>query len=141
MTSAISEKITDKVAVLKYTQILCNALEHDFIVYSMKMHNRSIESGQDVEYHQQKLDDIAEGNYDGMYKYTIEEGKKYLKITMNRDDNGRSVHAFVNKESGEVYKPKSWFAPAPHVRFNLLDEQSREECLKRADWAGSYLYM
>ena len=138
MTSTLS---VDKVAVLKYTNLLCRALEHEYMTYCMKIHNRSIESGQNVEYHQQKLDDIAEGNYVGMYKYTIEEGKKYLKITMDRDGDIRCVHAFVNKETGDVYKPKSWFVPTPNVCYNLLDERSREKCLKRADWAGSYLYM
>ena len=53
----------------------------------------------------------------------------------------RSVHAFVDKKTGEVYKPASFKAPAKIVRFNLLNIASREQCFARADWAGGYLYV
>jgi hypothetical protein len=76
-------------------------------------------------------------NYDF---YIKEGGRKYHKIVMNTG-NQRSVHAFVDKKTGEVYKAASWKAPAKHVRFNLLEINSREECFVRADWAGDYLYM
>ena len=52
-----------------------------------------------------------------------------------------SIHAFIDRQSGSVYKPASWKAPAKHVRYNLLDDVSYETCLHNADWAGSYLYM
>jgi len=74
------------------------------------------------------------------YKFFIESGRKYHKIVM--DANGsKSVHAFVDKKTGEVYKPASFKAPAKIVRYNLLMIESREQCYQRADWAGSYLYM
>ena len=58
------------------------------------------------------------------------------------DANGsRSVHAFVDKKTGEVYKPASFKAPAKHVRFNLCLIKDREWLLENADWAGGYLYM
>ena len=31
-------------------------------------------------------------------------------------------------------------SPAKGVRYNLLEEESRDNCLKYADWAGGYLY-
>ena len=74
------------------------------------------------------------------YKFFIESGGKYHKIVM--DANGsKSVHAFVDKKTGEVYKPASFKAPAKIVRYNLLSIESREKCFERADWAGGYLYV
>ena len=60
---------------------------------------------------------------------------------MECENGAKSVHAFVEKKFGNVYKAASWKAPAKHIRFNLLDDNSREECFARADWAGGYLYM
>jgi len=53
----------------------------------------------------------------------------------------RSVHAFVDKKTGEVYKPASFKAPAKIVRFNLCLIKDREWLLENADWAGEYLYL
>ena len=52
----------------------------------------------------------------------------------------RSVHAFVDKKTGDVYKAASFKAPAKHVRFNLCIISDREWLLENADWAGGYLY-
>jgi hypothetical protein len=60
---------------------------------------------------------------------------------METGDSSRSVHAFVDKKTGEVYKPASFKSPAKHVRFNLLMEKSREFLFENCDWAGGYLYM
>jgi hypothetical protein len=75
------------------------------------------------------------------YKFYIDEGRKYHKIIMETGAGSKSVHAFVDKKTGEVYKSASWKAPAKGVRYNLLSIESREECLARADWAGGYLYL
>ena len=85
------------------------------------------------------------GEYDAPeYKFVIETGRKYHKIIMVVPNEGRipsrSVHAFVDKKTGEVYKPASFKAPAKHVRFNLLLIKDREWLLENADWAGGYLY-
>ena len=101
--------------VLRYSEMLCEALLQDF-----KGRNNG-------------------GTSD--YKFYIESGRKYHKLIMETNGNSRSVHAFVDKNSGAVYKSASWKAPAKGIRFNLLDDNSREECLSRCDWAGGYLYM
>ena len=75
------------------------------------------------------------------YKFYIESGRKYHKVIMETNGQSRSVHAFVDKKTGEVYKAASFKAPAKHVRFNLNIISSREECFRRADWAGGYLYV
>ena len=74
------------------------------------------------------------------YKFYIDGGRKYHKIVMETGSGSKSVHAFVDKKTGEVYKSASWNKPAKGVRYNLLSIESREECFARADWSGGYLY-
>ena len=53
----------------------------------------------------------SRNNSSSDYKFYIESGRKYHKIIM--DANGsRSVHAFVDRKTGEVYKSASWKSPA-----------------------------
>ena len=54
-----------------------------------------------------------------------------------------TVHAFVDKITGEVYKPAGWKAPAKHVRFNLSNDLDRFKLHDSTfvDWAGGYLYL
>lgn len=73
---------------------------------------------------------------DGEFCY--ETGKKYYKII--RNDTQRSVHCFVNKTTGDVYKAASWKAPAKGVRFALLNVHSCNTCFEHCDIYGSYLY-
>ena len=60
---------------------------------------------------------------------------------METGDGSRSVHCFVEKKKGEVYKAASWRGPAKHVRFDLRLIKDREYLFENADWAGGYLYM
>jgi hypothetical protein len=85
---------------------------------------------------------------DGGIAFDVVKGVKYYKL-IQRDvkrstlngNTGASVHAFIDRQSGSVYKPASWKAPAKIVRYNLMDEVSYADCLLRADWAGGYLYI
>ena len=82
------------------------------------------------------------GGYDAPeYKFYIETARKYHKIWMETESGSRSIHAFVDKKTGDVFKPASVKAPAKHVRYNVLRMESREEMFRRADWAGGYLYL
>ena len=85
-----------------------------------------------------------QADYDRQYKensnpckFSITTGRKYHKIL----DRKGSVHAFVNKQTGELHKPASWNAPTKHVRYDLRRIKQRHECFNNADWAGSYLYL
>lgn len=82
---------------------------------------------------------------EGGIEFDIVKGTKYYKIiersTRRSGMGGTSVHAFIDRQSGSVYKPASWKAPAKIVRYNLMDEVSYADCLLRADWAGGYLYI
>mgnify|MGYP001286773005 CR=1 FL=1 len=91
----------------------------------------------------QKLVECLQANYDQNgycdTKFEIRRGRKFLKIVMI--NNQESVHAFIDKKTGEVYKAASWNKAAQHVRYDLRIINSRMECYARADWAGGYLYM
>lgn len=74
------------------------------------------------------------------YDFYPETGRKYHKLIMVDSSGGRSVHAFVDKKTGEVYKSASWKSPAKGVRYDLRLIKDREWLLEHADWAGGYLY-
>ena len=125
MTTALRQDFSDFCAqrdaqntiqlnVRKWTLMLCDALLDNF-----KSRNNHKDSG---------------------YKFYIEEGRKYHKIIMETGGNSRSVHAFVDKKTGEVYKSASWKSPAKGVRYDLRIIEQREWLLENADWAGGYLY-
>jgi hypothetical protein len=69
--------------------------------------------------------------------YFFKENKKYYKITQVWE-GVETIHAFVDKNTGDIYKPASFSAPYKDVRYNLFDEFT--ELLEECDWAGSYLY-
>ena len=71
--------------------------------------------------------------------FDVVEGRKYWKIMMI--NNQESVHAFIDKKTGDVFKPAGWRGPAKIARYNLIDEVSYGQCIARADWAGGYLYL
>ena len=108
-------QIQNAADVERYCEMLCEALLQDF---KGRNNGRSCD-----------------------YKFYIESGRKYHKLIMETEAGSRSVHAFIDKRFGHVYKPASFKAPAKHIRYNLLVDNSREECFARCDWAGGYLYM
>tara|TARA_A100001035_G_scaffold10410_1_gene7318 strand:- start:140 stop:508 length:369 start_codon:yes stop_codon:yes gene_type:complete len=101
-------------AVLKHTHSLCRALEQNF----KQRHPNN-----------------------DPYTFSIETGRKYHKILMETESQSQSVHAFVDKKTGEVYKAASYKSPAKGVRFDLRIIEQREWLFDNADWAGSYLYI
>jgi hypothetical protein len=71
------------------------------------------------------------------YTYSIEPGRKFLKVVQSGEGN-RSVHAFIDKATGALYKPASWKAPAKDARYNLMTDLPLLE--QRIDPHGGYLY-
>ena len=133
-------------AVLRHTQALCEALTQNYIDYAILRHQRALDTltGKERAYHQFSITELKAGKCD--YSHIIESGSKYHKIIQvidngpNRMGPSRSVHAFVDKKTGEVYKSASWKSPAKGVRFDLRVINQREWLFAHADWAGSYLY-
>jgi len=117
---------------------LCDALRQNFIEYSIKQHEKSLFRDFDnVEYHEACIEDLKNGQCG--YDFIFESGKKYHKVIMVANGS-RSVHCFIDKKTGEIYKSASWKAPAKGVRYDLRLIEQREYLLENADWAGGYLY-
>ena len=74
------------------------------------------------------------------YSYALISGRKYHKVMQCVNGETESVHCFIDRKSGEVYKAASYKAPAKGVRFNLNIIKEREFVLENCDWAGGYLY-
>ena len=73
----------------------------------------------------------------------VTEGQKYLKVWsyLVGDDgrlNGRSCWMFVDKNSGECYKPASYKAPAKGVRYLITQLADNPHI---CDAYGSFLYL
>jgi len=76
------------------------------------------------------------------HTYELDGGRRYLRIVATRGGGGgRSVHCFVDAETGDVYKAATLKAPALNgARYNLLDVDSLADLHARWDFAGAYLY-
>ena len=123
--------------VLIHTQELCDALKQNYINSCISSHERSIVQDGNSKYHVERINELKSGVCD--YDFVIESGRKYYKIVMV--NNQRSVHAFIDKKTGQVYKAAGWKSPAKHVRYDLRLIKDREYLIANADWAGGYLYM
>ena len=131
-----------KVLVLRWTTELCRCLEAQYKDYSLRSAIRNNE-GELSPYLQERIRKIEMD--EEMMKFRIQKGKKYYKIIQQDWRNGElrdgSVHAFVDKNTGEVYKPASWKSPAKHVRYDMRIINQREAMYANCDWAGGYLYL
>ena len=80
-------------------------------------------------------------------KFRMEVGRKYWKVIQRDERDGvyrdGGVHAFIDKNTGEVYKPASWKSPAKIVRYDLriITDRSKLHDPNYTDWAGGYLYL
>ena len=74
--------------------------------------------------------------------FYAEHLRKYWRIVMERpgDKYSRSVHAFLDPATGDVFKSAGWKAPAKGARFNLRDDDSFDALIESCDPYGSYLY-
>ena len=117
----------NKLKILQWTEKLCRALEQQYRNQSLRtvIHTQAV-TGTDP-YLQERVRKI-ENEEDERISFFIEKGRKYYKVCMKTRQVNRqfgddiSVHAFVDKNTGEVYKPAGWKAPAKHVRFDMRDD-------------------
>jgi len=140
-----------------YVKGYCEALEENFKQHSVDMLTRNLQEQrfpENTKYYQEQLNAILDGTAN-LYKFDYSVGKKYIKVFnlqyseacdyYNRPAGYRqgSVTAFIDRSTGEVYKPASWRAPAKHVRYDLRLIKDREflHNSKNTDWAGGHLYM
>ena len=143
----IKERIEDRVA--GWGQTYADTITKNYRDYHIRTLKGNL-SGNYPEYAREQLDEIENGTAKLMY-FKIKTGKKFYKIVQmnfdtfqNRNEYREgSVHAFVDKQPGQVYKPASWQAPAKHVRYDLRIIREREFLFNsnNTDWAGGYLYL
>jgi len=84
-----------------------------------------------------------ESNRSLYHQLEMEIGRKYIKVwqRLDRDgvkDTSRSCWMFVDKNTGEVYKPASYKAPAKGVRYLITQLVNNPET---CDPYGSFLYL
>ena len=120
MTATFTDYVAQKDAentiqlnVTKYSLMLCDALQQS--------HQRQYPNGRNC-------------------SYALISGRKYHKVMQCVNGETESVHAFIDKKTGEVYKAASYKSPAKGVRYDLRLIEQREWLFDNADWAGGYLY-
>ena len=143
--------------ILDWTEQLCESLAENYKRYHRSMIERNSAyfnadgSRRDLsDYAKKQLEELDNGTAKLM-RFRIQNGKKYYKIIQQDYDTFQdrneyrdgSVHAFVDKKTGQVYKPASWKSPAKYVRYDLRIIKEREFVLNpdNCGWAGGYLYL
>ena len=146
----IKERIEDRVA--GWVQTYADTITKNYRDYHIRTLKGNL-SGNYPEYAREQLDEIENGTANLMW-FKVYSGKKYYKIVQQEFETWEkskyyglyrdsSVHAFVDKQTGQVYKPASWQAPAKHVRYDLRIIKEREFLFNsnNTGWAGGYLYL
>ena len=152
-TKVIGESVkqTNRNFVKAYANDYAKAITKNYFDYHMN--NLTREGHPNPDYANEQIAEIENGSANLM-KFEVREGRKYYKVVQSEFEtwNGSkyyqqyrdsSVHSFVDKETGEVFKPASWNRPAKHVRYDMRDERQLNYLLdsRNVDWAGGYLYM
>ena len=137
--STLSERIAD------WTQTYCDTLTENYKQHSINMHQNYTS-----EWSKDQLESIKNGTAN-LTKFVIKTGRKYYKIMQHEFDTFQDrneyregcVHAFVDKNTGEVFKPASYNAPAKHVRYDLrvINDRAKLHDPRYTGWSGGYLYM
>ena len=153
-TKVIGESVkqTNRTFVKSYVEDYAKAITENYRIYHLETLTGNL-SGNYPEYAREQLDAIENGTANLM-KFVVKTGKRYYKIVQQEFETWEkskyygqyrdgSVHAFVDKETGDVYKPASWAAPAKHIRFTFQNVNHLKFLLnpKNVGWAGGYLYM
>ena len=152
MTTSIQAKQDIETRVAGWVQTYADTITENYRRYHVATLEGNL-SGNYPEYARKQLDEIENGTANLMW-FKVKTGKKYYKIVQQEFETWEgskyygqyrdaSVHAFVDKKTGQVYKPASWQAPAKHVRFDLRIIREREFLFnyKNTGWAGGYLYL
>ena len=124
--------------VLAHSLELCEALRQNYINYAIRMSkvSMSMDNGVDKKYYEERIAKLEKGicNVD----FTLDTGRKYHKIWHLDSSGSRSCHAFIDKKTGEVYKPASYKAPAKGVRYLITQLADNPHI---CDPYGSFLYL
>ena len=149
-TLTIEQSLETRVA--EWTQTYADTITENYRQYHLETLNGNL-SGNYPEYAKQQLDEIKNGTANLMW-FKDYSGKKYYKIVQQQFETWEgskyygqyrdaSVHAFVDKKTGQIYKPAGWAKPAKHVRFDMriISERNFVHNPNNTGWAGGYLYL
>jgi len=152
MTTSLQTKQDIETRVAGWVKTYADTITENYRRYHVATLEGNL-SGNYPEYARKQLDEIENGTANLMW-FKVKTGKKYYKIVQQEFETWEgskyygqyrdaSVHAFVDKKTGQVYKPASWQSPARHVRFDLRIIREREFLFnyKNTGWAGGYLYL
>ena len=84
-------------------------------------------------------------------KYIYETGRKYFKVIKVEESftstksgvthpSHTCVEAFIDRQTGDIFKPASWSRPAKGARYNLRDQKSLISLYQNLDPFGGHLY-
>ena len=131
--------------ILDWTETYCESLTENYKQHSVRMHQNFTS-----EWSKDQLESINNGTAN-LTRFVVKTGRKYYKVMQQEFDTFRdrneyregSVHAFVDKNTGEVYKPASYNAPAKHVRYDLriINDRVKLHDPRYTGWSGGYLYI
>ena len=143
-----SVKKTNQTFLRRYVDDYCKALDENFKQDTIRSLEHNLQRDPECTYSAEQLVKIMQGKAN-LDKFRYYEGKKYIKVVREEydesDDRWRdtTVHSFIDRNTGDVYKPASWKAPAKHVRFTFQKPEDIRFLLSpiNVDWAGGYLYL
>ena len=153
-TKVIGESVkqTNRTFIKSYVNDYADAITENYRRYHIRTLKGNLH-GNYPEYAREQLDAIENGTAN-LYKFVVKTGKRYYKIVQQEFETWEkskyygqyrdgSVHCFVDKETGDVFKAASWSAPAKHIRFSLQNVEDLKFLLNpdNVGWAGGYLYI
>ena len=135
--------------VQEWTADYITALNDNFYNHQVDSYQRMVREGKYTDHALDQLRNIKTRDARYLYTWKAITGRKFFKLvyqTFDEDENrfrNGSVHSFIDKKTGEVYKAASWQNPAKHVRYDMRIIKDREFLHNpdNIDWAGGHLYM
>ena len=150
MTTITETTLEQRVA--DWTQTYADTITENYRQYHLNTLQGNL-SGNYPEYAREQLDEIENGTANLMF-FKVKSGKKYYKIVQQQFETWEgskyygkyrdaSVHAFVDKKTGQVFKPAGWAKPAKHVRYDMriINQRQLLHNPNFTGWSGGYLYM
>ena len=150
MTTLTETTLEQRVA--DWTQTYADTITENYRQYHVNTLPGNL-SGNYPEYAREQLDEIENGTANLMF-FKVKSGKKYYKIVQQQFETWEgskyygkyrdaSVHAFVDKKTGQVFKPAGWAKPAKHVRYDMriITQRQLLHNPNFTGWSGGYLYM
>ena len=150
MTTLTETTLEQRVA--DWTQTYADTITENYRQYHVNTLTGNL-SGNYPEYAREQLDEIEKGTANLMF-FKVKSGKKYYKIVQQQFETWEgskyygkyrdaSVHAFVDKKTGQVFKPAGWAKPAKHVRYDMriITQRQLLHNPNFTGWSGGYLYM